>query len=176
MLTERRVPVKVRVGDITKVRRTDLIVSAANGIGVPGNNPIAVAVRQAAGDDYAREVREKAMPDGHPHAAGTTYLSSAGNLSTRRIKGIVHAVTMIYPGGHSTYEIVERCVHSSLFAAILFGAKSIAIPNIGTGMGNIDPEVVARSTVRIAQIYAERLKITVVDLDRTFIEAAEIAL
>ena len=89
--------VQVKNADITKVRNVDLIVNAANGIGVMGAG-VAGAIRRAAGDEFAKQVRTIAMASGSPHSEGQVYLTPPGNLSKHKVKGVLHAVTMKYPG------------------------------------------------------------------------------
>jgi O-acetyl-ADP-ribose deacetylase (regulator of RNase III) len=157
-------------GDITKCR-VDGIVSAANGIGV-ARAGVAGAITRAAGEEYAKNLREVAREAGW-YNAGEVFVVDPGLLGKRGVKGVMQAVTMKYPGGDSNYKLVEELLNRILDTAVRLGYRSVAIPGLGTGIGNLNPTVVAHTTVRIANRYAHQIDVHVVDIDPVFVEAAE---
>jgi len=160
--------IKVIYGDITKLRDIDIVVSAANGIGVAGAG-VAGAIARSMGDKAAKEVREYCKTNG-PFKAGTSYRTDAGLLKRIGVKEIYHAVTMNYPGTPTSVEIVESALRSVMIEAILAGAKSIAIPGLGTGIGGLDKTQVAQRMAGILRSYRGQIEITVVDRNSDFIE------
>ena len=167
--------ITAKVGDLTKVKKYDAIVNAANGIGVMGAG-VARAIAKAMGEDLLPEVRLIAMKDGRPHSEGQVYLTPPGKLAKNKVLGILHAVTMKYPGSPTTYGIVDQCLHTVFNRTVEEGFTSVAIPGLGTGIGNLDPAIVGRRTVEIGRKYADQINILVVDIDGYFIEAVKEAI
>jgi O-acetyl-ADP-ribose deacetylase (regulator of RNase III) len=173
--------VTVQQADITKVRIVDAIVSAANGIGI-AKAGVAGAITRAAGEvlcsdglSYTDHIRKVAKAHGW-YDTGEVYVTDSGALLNTGIKAIMHAVTMKYPGGPTSYSIVDQCVHNSCATAIDRGYHAIAIPGLGTGIGNLNPRLVAQSTVQIARKFSDRLDVIVIDIDPVFVEAARTAI
>ena len=173
-------PVTAKRGSITELEDIDVIVSAANGVGITGNVGVAGAIRRAAGGEpYGKHVRAVAMEKTGGFDEGQVYISKAGDLEEYNgIQAVFHAVTMKYPGGPTTYEIVDKCLEKVLTMVSENGYTSVAIPGLGTGVGHLDPQIVARRTVRIAQKYTAKfpLDVLVIDIDPEFVAAAEKAL
>lgn len=165
---------KVGVGDITKVRDVDVIVNAANGIGVMGTG-VAGAIAASGGEKFKTEVREYAKANG-PFKEGKCYKTDAGLLKRRGVKEIYHAVTMEFPGRPSSIEIVTKALRASLAEAMMSGVKSIAIPGLGTGIGGLDKTQVAQRMAAIIEPYRGQMDIIVVDRSTEFIEAFRAAL
>ncbi len=168
-------PVKAKKGDITKLQDIDVIVNAANGIGVMGAG-VAGAIRRVAGEGFKIHVREIALGKEGGYKAGEVYVTDVGLLYKQGIKAVLHAVTMQYPGGSTSYGVVDQCLHTVFRYCQNLGHKTIAVPGLGTGIGNLNPLVVARSTVKIAQKWSDRLDILITDIDEAFIAEANKAL
>lgn len=165
---------KVGIGDITKVRDVDVIVNAANGIGVMGKG-LAGALAASGGDLLKNAAREYCKAHG-PIAAGKMYKTDSGLLKRRGVKEIWHAVTMQFPGRPSSIEVVTSALRVTLAAAIIDGVRSIAIPGLGTGIGGLDKTQVAQRMAQIIEPYRGQLDIVVVDQSKEFIEAFKKAL
>jgi O-acetyl-ADP-ribose deacetylase (regulator of RNase III) len=166
-------PLTVTKGDITKVKNVDAIVNAANGIGVMGAG-VARAIRRAAGEGFAVHVRDVAKAKRGWYSAGDVYVTDCGLLADNGIKAVLHAVTMKYPGGGTSYDVVEQCLQKVFAAVRKMGYTSVAVPGLGTGIGSLDPGIVAQSTVRIAQRFGD-LDVRIIDIDEEFVSAAKTA-
>ncbi|MBC7347854.1 MAG: macro domain-containing protein [Clostridia bacterium] len=156
------------VGDLTKVE-ADVLVNAANGLGPMGGG-VAGALRRAGGEEIEKEAiavcrREDPQP-------GDVYVTGAGKL---RARYIFHAVTMKRPGEPSSPAVVEKCLHSLLAKAREYGVKSLAVPALATGVGGVPREAVADAFARVLGPVTD-LEITVVDVNREFIDLLEKAL
>ncbi len=133
-------------GDITQ-SQSEAIVNAANtdlwlGSGVAG------AIAKAGGPEI-----QKACDKNGPISLGEVAVTGAGNLNA---KYILHAASMDLDSP-STEESLYDAVKNSLLTAEELGVKSIAIPAIGTGVGELDEEncaeiMLLELTSRVPQI------------------------
>jgi O-acetyl-ADP-ribose deacetylase (regulator of RNase III) len=135
------VQIEAVVGDITKAD-TEAIVNAANSQLWMGGG-VAGAIKRAAGES----VEQEAMAQG-PIQPGEAVVTSAGNLSPP-IRWVVHAATM-GPDLQTSEELVRLATASALAAAATAGARSIAMPALGTGVGGLPMERAARVMVEEA--------------------------
>lgn len=161
---------KVYVGDITKVENVDVIVNAANGIGVMGAG-VAGAIARSGGDLLRQAVKKVVDNNGMSFQTGDLYISDAGLLKRRGVKEIYHAVTMQYPGGRTTLGTIPALLARVLETAIANKIESIAFGGLGTGIGGLDKTEVAKRMAHVSQDYAGQIKMHVVDLDAGFIES-----
>ena len=138
--------IEVILGDITKVE-VDAIVNAANeglwgGGGVDGAIHAAAGPSLAADCDVIRE-RDGGCPTGKAVATG------AGRLPCRRV---IHTVGPIWSGGgEGEAELLASCYRESLELARREGLRSLAFPNISTGVYGFPKAkaaAIARRTVR----------------------------
>ena len=117
------------IGDITRMH-VEAIVNAANsalavGGGVDG------AIHAAAGPSVAAELRSRYS--GCP--TGSAVLSGSGQLGTRGVRWIVHAVGPIWRGGRQGEEGLLRSAYkTALQLADEAGAHSVAFPAISCGV------------------------------------------
>lgn len=113
-------------GDITTAD-VDVIVNAANGGLVPGGG-VDGAIRRAGGPSITKETSRLG-----PVATGAAVSTTAGRLTASHL---VHAVGPVW--GQADPEESDRllasCYRSSLDLAAGLGARSIAFPNISTGI------------------------------------------
>ncbi len=121
--------VQVIRGDITRMQ-VDAIVNAANsalsdGSGVNG------AIQHAGGPDILNECREIIRRQGSC-PTGEAVMTTAGKLPAKKV---IHTVGPIWSGGHH-YEaqLLRNCYINSLQLAMSAGLRSIAFPNISTGI------------------------------------------
>lgn len=170
--------IKIITADITKLKNIDVIVNAANGRGVMGRG-VAGAIGRAIGDSAKKnakvvcESNRIGFSDNYGFTDGECYISSSGNLIKSGINHIYHAVTMEYPGGRTSMDIISKAMRSTLELAIKNGIKSIAFPALGTGVGCLDKKQVASRMVDIAEHYSDKIDITLVDIDEEFIDFAK---
>jgi O-acetyl-ADP-ribose deacetylase (regulator of RNase III) len=166
---------KVYVGDITKVEGIDVIVNAANGLGIMGAG-VAGAIARSAGTsseingvDFRAIVQSVVEKEG-PFDVGDVYISDAGLLKRRKVKKIYHAVTMKYPGGKTSLSIIPTLLKKVFDTAIINGETSIAFGGLGCGIGGLSKSDVAREMAHISEAYNGIIKIEVVDIDQEFID------
>lgn len=161
---------KVCLGDLTK-QNCDAIVNAANGCGIMGAG-IAGAIKRAAGQSIEREAKEACHI---LRNAGEAYHTISHNLyKTSGVLYVIHAVTMTYPGTSYSdrqdygLSMVRAATKNSLSLAKLLEVKTIAFPALGTGVGKLDINKVAKAMVDIL-IEEEELDITICDMNDKFI-------
>jgi O-acetyl-ADP-ribose deacetylase (regulator of RNase III) len=159
------IELKVVKGDITALE-ADVIVNAANGIGPMGGG-VAAAIRRAGGkeiEEEAIEVCKKEDP-----AEGDVYVTGAGKL---KFKYVFHAVTMKQPAQPSSVEIVEKCLYSLLGKAKEMKVRSMVLPALATGVGDVPKDQVARVYASILG-KVDDIEVTVADVSGDFIEKLE---
>ncbi|MHC5202452.1 macro domain-containing protein [Myroides sp. LJL119] len=121
--------IKVVQGDITKLE-VDVIVNAANPKLIPGGG-VDGAIHQAAGRqvylDALRLLKDiKSLPTGY------VMPTIAGNLNA---KAIFHAVGPLWQSGDfNEVQLLQQCYYRALELACAKGYKTIAFPNISTGV------------------------------------------
>src|SRR3954468_2005367 len=104
---------------------------------------VAGAIARAAGPELERESRERA-----PIELGAAVATTAGNLPSR---WVIHAATMVDPGGRSSAEVIEKATRSTLSVAEELGARSVALVAFGTGVGGFPLDAAARIMVGVAR-------------------------
>jgi O-acetyl-ADP-ribose deacetylase (regulator of RNase III) len=139
------VDVSVIEGDITRLE-IDAIGNAANdrlwmGAGVAG------AIKRAGGDQIEREAVARG-----PIAVGDAVATGAGRLPAR---WVVHGAVM-GQDLRTDAALVERTTRRCLEVADELGAKSLALPAFGTGVGGFPLEECARIMVGVARAYEPR--------------------
>jgi O-acetyl-ADP-ribose deacetylase (regulator of RNase III) len=129
--------------DITKLE-VDAIVNAANSE-LMGGGGVDGAIHRAAGPQLLEEclkIRER--QDGCP--PGEAVITSGGNL---KVKFIIHAVGPVWmEGKHDEEQLLAKAYRSSLELAASNSVKTIAFPNISTGIYNFPKKRAAEIAVR----------------------------
>jgi len=119
--------VEVLVGDLTTAQ-VEAIVNAANSELWMGGG-VAGAIKAAGGAEIERE----AMAQG-PIEPGTAVATWAGQLP-RPIRWVIHAATMPAATLQTDEALVRAATRSALKKADEVGARSVALPALGTGVG-----------------------------------------
>ena len=133
--------IDVMVGDLTSVP-VEAIVNAANGELWMGGG-VAGAIRAAAGE----EVEHEAIAQG-PIRPGEAVATSAGRLPPP-IEWVIHAATM-GPDLQTSEAYIRAATASALAKAVQVGAKSVALPAMGTGVGGFPMQRAAEVMVEVA--------------------------
>jgi O-acetyl-ADP-ribose deacetylase (regulator of RNase III) len=147
-----------KIGDMTKME-VDILCNASNGLGYMGGG-IAGALLRSGGQEIENEAIKACDP---PFKAGQAYITSAGKLKANHI---IHMVTMDLPGGETSLEICKKALISGL--NFTKDGDSIAITALGTGVGGLNKEEVAKMMMEELNKY-KKLDIYVVDINSDFI-------
>jgi O-acetyl-ADP-ribose deacetylase len=147
----------------------DAIVNPANSLGIMGGG-LPGSIRRAGGD----AIQQAAMAAA-PIAVGAAIITTAGQLPC---KHVIHVPTMEEPGIKIGAENVRRAARAALIAADINQLKVIAIPGMGTDLGDIPHDESARAIVEEIRAHRRTFPETVylVDQQPAMIEAFEEAL
>jgi len=142
--------IEVRLADITTLE-VDAIVNAANE-GLWGGGGVDGAIHRAAGPALAAEcarIREKT--GGCP--TGGAVSTGAGRL---RCKRIIHTVGPVWSGGDDDEaRLLESCYLECLRLAAAEGLRSLAFPNISTGVYGFPKKAAAEIALRAVGSWLE---------------------
>lgn len=116
-------------GDITTIT-VDAIVNAANSE-LAGGGGVDGAIHRAGGPEIGRECAAIRQRSG-PCSPGDAVITTAGLLPSN---WVIHTVGPIWRGGHHNEAmILTSCYIRSIELALLHNCRSIAFPNISTGI------------------------------------------
>lgn len=136
--------------DITELA-ADAIVNAANS-SLLGGGGVDGAIHRKGGQailDDCMKIREK--QGGCP--TGQAVFTSAGDLQARFV---IHTVGPVWHGGGSGEdELLEDCYRNSLEIAEALGVKTIAFPNISTGVYRFPKRHAARIAIKAVKQYQQ---------------------
>lgn len=142
-MTDLRNRIMLHKGDITKLT-VDAIVNAANS-SLLGGGGVDGAIHRAGGRTILEECRKIVARQGKCKV-GQAVITTAGNLSA---KYVIHTVGPVWNGGHlSEREKLEACYKNSLHMAVEYSCKTIAFPNISTGVYLFPKEEAAKISVK----------------------------
>jgi O-acetyl-ADP-ribose deacetylase len=121
--------IEVIKGDITKLT-VDAIVNAANS-SLMGGGGVDGAIHRAGGPAILEECRKIVARQGGCKT-GEAVITTGGNLPA---KFVIHTVGPVWNGGHKgEREQLANCYKNSLKIAIEKNCKTVAFPNISTGI------------------------------------------
>lgn len=139
---------EVQQGDITKVE-TDAIVNAANS-SLLGGGGVDGAIHRAGGPAILEECKQiRARQGGCP--TGEAVMTTGGNLPARYV---IHTVGPVWHGGDKDEpELLAKCYENSLRIASDKQLRSIAFPNISTGVFGYPKDKAAQVAVQAVKDY-----------------------
>lgn len=130
--------IKLVQGDITKVK-VDAIVNAANN-SLLGGGGVDGAIHRTGGTEILKECRKIRSRQGGCNT-GEAVITTAGKL---KAKYVIHTVGPVWKGGQREEKsLLKSCYLKSLKLAIENGVKSIAFPNISTGVYGFPKDLAA---------------------------------
>lgn len=134
--------IKVFKGDITRVK-TEAIVNAANS-SLMGGGGVDGAIHRAGGPDILEACKAIVRRQGSL-PTGEAVITTAGLLPA---KYVIHTVGPVWKGGlYGEREKLSDCYKNSLLLAVQYACKTIAFPNISTGVYGFPKEEAARISV-----------------------------
>lgn len=120
---------KVTQGDITQIE-VDAIVNAANN-SLMGGGGVDGAIHRAGGEQILKECKTIVAKQGECKT-GDAVITSAGNLPA---KYVIHTVGPIWNAGEDNEkQKLSSCYRKSLELAVENNCRTIAFPNISTGV------------------------------------------
>ena len=141
-MTTLRNKISLVKGDITKVT-VDCIVNAAN-TSLLGGGGVDGAIHRAGGQAILEDCRKIIATQGGCKV-GQAVITTAGNLPS---KFVIHTVGPVWNGGQKNEkENLADCYRNSLQLAVDNDCKTIAFPNISTGVYKFPKDEAARIAV-----------------------------
>ncbi len=155
---------RIAKGDITTFEG-DAIVNAANDRLILGSG-VAGAIRKKGGP----EIQEECDRHG-PIRVGEAAVTGAGRLPVRYV---IHAAVL--GSEPASYDSVRRATEAALARARELGLETVAFPLLGTGVGGLDPEKVARIMIEEFKNAPDDLEVTLYGYTDADVEAIRRAL
>lgn len=134
--------VSIFEGDITTLE-VDAIANAANS-GLMMGAGVAGAILRAGGEEIQREALAKA-----PIEPGDAVATTAGSLKAR---WVVHGAAMA-PDLVTSEELIRGATRRCLEVADELGARSLALPAFGTGVGGFPLDLAAAAMAGVVTAY-----------------------
>lgn len=138
--------IEIIKGDITKIQ-ADVIVNAANS-SLLGGGGVDGAIHRVGGKQILDECIQIRNKQGKCNT-GEAVVTTAGNLPA---KYVIHTVGPVWNGDRERCErLLGNCYKNTLKQAEVLGAKTIAFPNISTGIYTFPKELAAAIAFKVAK-------------------------
>ena len=138
--------IEIIKGDITKLN-VDAIVNAANS-SLAGGGGVDGAIHLAAGSKLHRECMDIIKLQGRC-PTGKAVITGAGNIP---VKYIIHTVGPVWSGGsHNEKELLANAYKNCLQLVIMNDVKTLAFPNISTGIYGFPKELASRIALDVVR-------------------------
>jgi O-acetyl-ADP-ribose deacetylase (regulator of RNase III) len=142
--------IRIIKGDITKVP-VDAVVNAANS-SLLGGGGVDGAIHRAGGPEILEECRKIRARQGGC-GTGEAVITTAGKLPA---KYVIHTVGPVWRGGGQGEEnLLANAYRNSLRLAVEKGCRSVAFPNISTGVYGYPLQQAARVVHRTVKGFLE---------------------
>ncbi len=146
--------IELKKGDITKLE-VEAIVNAANS-SLMGGGGVDGAIHKAGGPKILEECMRVVHKIGGHLPTGEAVITSAGNMPS---KYVIHTVGPVWQGGKANEdELLAQCYINSLKLASDFGIKTIAFPNISTGIYGFPKKRAAEIAVKAVKSFSKEDK------------------
>lgn len=143
--------IEVIKGDITKIK-ADAIVNAANS-SLMGGGGVDGAIHRAGGPAILEECKKIVARQGGCKT-GEAVITSGGSLPA---KFVIHTVGPVWSGGNNREAgKLANCYSNSLHLAAEYHCKSIAFPNISTGVYRFPKDEAAKISVEAIHEFLTR--------------------
>jgi len=155
-----KMKIEILKGDITKVK-TDCIVNAANS-SLLGGGGVDGAIHKAGGSQILEECIKIRNKQGGCKT-GEAVLTSGGLLPA---SFVIHTVGPVWnTGGENKIELLKNCYKNSLELAFEKGIKTIAFPNISTGIYKFPKDIAAKIAIETVKEHSKLDEITFICFD-----------
>lgn len=156
--------IQILKGDITKVK-VDAIVNAANS-SLMGGGGVDGTIHRAGGPEILEECKQIVTQYGGCKT-GEAVITTGGKLPS---KYVIHTVGPVWKGGKNNEEqLLFNCYKNSLELAVKNNCKSVAFPNISTGVYSFPKKEAAKiaveSTIGFLDEHPEMEKVIFVCFD-----------
>ena len=141
-------------GDITKVE-VDAIVNAANS-SLLGGGGVDGAIHRAGGPEILEACKVIRNRQGKCKT-GEAVITTAGNLPAKKV---IHTVGPVYNGGkrlEKEKQLLANCYTNSLTLAEEHGLRTIAFPNISTGIYRFPKQLAAEIAIKAVKDFETTL-------------------
>ena len=144
---------KVLKGDIT-TQKVDAIVNAAN-TSLLGGGGVDGAIHREGGPQILEDCRKIVAKQGGCKV-GEAVITVAGKLSA---KYVIHTVGKVWnSGSNDEAQKLANCYTNSLILAVEYNCKTIAFPNISTGVYDFPKEKAATIAVETVSEFLKNYK------------------
>ncbi|WP_103068222.1 O-acetyl-ADP-ribose deacetylase [Aquimarina sediminis] len=137
--------------DITTIK-TDIIVNAANS-SLLGGSGVDGAIHRNGGPEILKACQVIRTKQGKCKV-GQAVITTAGNL---KAKYVIHTVGPVWnQGGNEKEILLANCYKNTMELAIENNAKTIAFPNISTGIYKFPKELAAKIAIETVKCFANQ--------------------